>query len=99
VPEQLPEIAAALVDRGYADSDADDMMGGNFLRVATEARGTRHRSGSVAHRATTVGPDHRPHHRGVADLLDRPLEEVRASPVGDLAPPRTDPVTSSTWFT
>lgn len=39
VPEQIPEIAAALIDRGYAGSDVDDIMGGNFLRVATEAWG------------------------------------------------------------
>ena len=33
-PEQISEIVAGLLDLGYADSDLQDILGGNFLRVA-----------------------------------------------------------------
>ena len=33
-PEHLPEIAAALLERGYMAEDVRGVMGGNFLRVA-----------------------------------------------------------------
>jgi membrane dipeptidase len=35
-PEQLREIVAALLDRGYRDSDIEKILGGNFLRVAEQ---------------------------------------------------------------
>jgi membrane dipeptidase len=33
-PEQLPEIAEALVRRGLAEADIVGILGGNFLRAA-----------------------------------------------------------------
>jgi len=33
-PEQLPEIAEALVKRGYSEADVIGILGGNFLRAA-----------------------------------------------------------------
>jgi membrane dipeptidase len=35
-PENLPRITEALLRRGYASSDVEGILGGNFLRVATE---------------------------------------------------------------
>jgi microsomal dipeptidase-like Zn-dependent dipeptidase len=35
-PLQLPELTAGLVDRGYADGDVRAILGGNFLRVASQ---------------------------------------------------------------
>lgn len=36
-PEQLGEIVDMLLDRGYAESDIEGILGGNFLRVAENA--------------------------------------------------------------
>jgi microsomal dipeptidase-like Zn-dependent dipeptidase len=35
-PLQLPELTAALLESGYAESDVRAIMGGNFLRVAAQ---------------------------------------------------------------
>jgi membrane dipeptidase len=35
-PEQLPEIAGALVKHGYADADIAGILGGNFIRAAEQ---------------------------------------------------------------
>jgi len=35
-PEQLPEIAEALVIHGYKESDIAGILGGNFLRAAEQ---------------------------------------------------------------
>ena len=35
-PEQFPEIAEALLARGYAETDVGKVLGGNFLRVARQ---------------------------------------------------------------
>jgi membrane dipeptidase len=35
VPEQIPEIAAALSERGWSDDDVRAILGGNFIRVAS----------------------------------------------------------------
>lgn len=35
-PERLPEITTAMVDIGYPDEDIVAILGGNFLRVATQ---------------------------------------------------------------
>lgn len=33
-PEQLPEVTEGLLKRGYGESDLEDILGGNWLRVA-----------------------------------------------------------------
>ena len=35
-PIQLPEVTAALIGRGYSTGDVRSILGGNFLRVATQ---------------------------------------------------------------
>jgi membrane dipeptidase len=35
-PEQTPEIARLLLERGFSQSDAEGVLGGNFLRVARQ---------------------------------------------------------------
>jgi membrane dipeptidase len=35
-PIQLPEVTGALIDRGYSTDDIRSILGGNFLRVATQ---------------------------------------------------------------
>jgi membrane dipeptidase len=33
---QLPELTAGLLDRGYSERDVRGILGGNFLRVASQ---------------------------------------------------------------
>jgi membrane dipeptidase len=35
----LPEITAALLERGYGESDVQKILGGNFMRVVKEVLG------------------------------------------------------------
>jgi len=35
-PEQFPELAEALLRRGYSDDALEKLLGGNFLRVASQ---------------------------------------------------------------
>jgi len=35
-PERIEELVDALLQRGYSDDDIRGVLGGNFLRVATE---------------------------------------------------------------
>jgi membrane dipeptidase len=37
VPEQIPEVAQALIDRGWSDDDVRAVLGENFARVASQA--------------------------------------------------------------
>ena len=38
-PDEMPDLAGALVDRGYSDEDIAKVLGGNFLRLFKEVMG------------------------------------------------------------